>query len=67
MQIGELIVKNYSQLNETDLIIWRYVANHKKAVPKYRLVIWRTGAMFRGLRLPDLSKRLALEASLNLK
>ena len=50
MQIGELIVKNYSQLNETDLIIWRYVANHKKAVPKYRLVIWRTGALFRGLR-----------------
>lgn len=30
MQLEELINKNYKQLNENDLYIWKYIASHKK-------------------------------------
>lgn len=30
MQLEELINKNYSQLNENDLYIWKYISTHRK-------------------------------------
>lgn len=37
MKLEELVNKYYANLNNTDLLIWKYIYNHKKACQNYSI------------------------------
>lgn len=37
MRIEELVNRHYAELNSTDLLIWKYIANHKKECGHYTI------------------------------
>lgn len=67
MQLEELVNQYYDDLNENDLMIWKYILAHKKSAVKYLLMNYLNVVTYHGQQFQDLAKRYLLRDFVNLR
>ncbi len=67
MQLEELVNQYYDDLNENDLMIWKYILAIKKSAVKYLLMNYLNVVTYHGQQFQDLAKRYLLRDFVNLR
>lgn len=67
MQLEELVNKNYKQLNDNDIYIWKYIASHKKECEKLSIDELASRCNVSRTTILRFSKRLGLKGYAELK
>lgn len=67
MQLEELVNQYYDDLNENDLMIWKYILAHKKECCEISIDELSKRCTYHGQQFQDLAKRYLLRDFVNLR